>query len=145
LTIDSTLAGLPTSHVTRRIKERKASGYGQKQARLLEIAKQQGELETGFIKTQASSGPIFAVAQILKINETDAIAMLILILVLVLEPLSIGLTVATSAAWMTQKKAPDEKPPCTSSNRALMDLQKQYSFSVRQLAVITGTKKTKDM
>ena len=142
-TIDATLAGLPTSYVTRRIKERSASGYQQKQARLLEIAKEQAELETRLVNVQASSGPVFAVAEILKINETDAIAMLILILVLVLEPLSIGLTVATSAAWMTQKKAPDEKPPCTSSNRALMDLQKQYSFSVRQLAVITGRKKPK--
>ena len=47
---DATLAGLPTSHVTRRIKERKASGYGQKQARLLEITKHQAELEAGFIR-----------------------------------------------------------------------------------------------
>ena len=143
LTIDSTLAGLPTSHVTRRIKERKASGYGQKQARLLEIAKQQAELETRFIKTQASSGPIFAVAQILKINETDAIAMLILILVLVLEPLSIGLTVATSAAWMTQKITPKEKPQCDPSNKELMALRKQYNLSVGQLVSITGRKKPK--
>ena len=143
LTIDSTLAGLPTSHVTRRIKERKASGYGQKQARLLEIAKQQAELETGFIKDQASSGPIFAVAQILKINETDAIAMLILILVLVLEPLSIGLTVATSAAWMTQKITPKEKRQCDPSNKELIALRKQYNFSAGQLVSITGRKKPK--
>jgi len=143
LAIDSTLAGLPITHVTRRIKERKISGYGQKQARLLEIAKQQAELETGFVKDQASSGPIFAVAQILKINETAAIAILILILVLVLEPLSIGLTVATSAAWMTQKITPKEKPQCDPSNKELMALRKQYNFSVGQLVSITGRKKPK--
>jgi hypothetical protein len=108
-TTDATLAGLPTSHVTRRIKERKTSGYAQKQARLLEIAKQQVELQTRLVKDQASSGPIFAVAEILKINETDAIAVLILILVLVLEPLSIGLTVATSSAWMTHKMTPKKR------------------------------------
>jgi len=143
LTIDSTLAGLPTSYVTRRIKERKASGYEQKQDRMLEIAKQQAELETRFIKDQASSGPIFAVAQILKINETDAIAMLILILVLVLEPLSIGLTVATSAAWMTQKITTKEKPACDPSNKELIALRKQYNLSVGQLVSITGRKKPK--
>jgi hypothetical protein len=143
LTTDATLAGLPTSHVTRRIKERNASGYGQKQARLLIIAKQQAELETQFVKVQASSGPVFAVAKILKINETDAIAMLILILVLVLEPLSIGLTVATSAAWMTQQKAPKEKPQCSPLSEELMALRKQYNFGVDELVSITGRKKPK--
>jgi len=143
LTTDATLAGLPVSHVTRRIKERNTSGYGRKQARLLEIAKQQAELETRFVKVQVSSGPVFAVAKILKIHETDAIAMLILILVLVLEPLSIGLTVATSAAWMTQKIAPEEKPQSDPSSKELMALQEQYSFSVGQLASITGRKKPK--
>jgi hypothetical protein len=143
LTTDTTLAGLPTSHVTRRIKERNASGYGQKQARLLIIAKQQTELETRFVKVQASSGPIFAVAKILKIHETDAIAMLILILVLVLEPLSIGLTVATSAAWMTQNIAPEEKPQSDPSSKELMALKEQYNFSVGQLVSITGRKKPK--
>lgn len=141
LTIDTTLAGLPASHVTRRIKERKALGYEQKQARLLEITKQQAELEAGFIRDQTSSGPIFAVAKILKINETDAIAILILILVIVLEPLSIGLTVATSAAWMTYKMKPEEKPPYDASNKELMGLQKQYSLSIGQLVRITGRKK----
>jgi hypothetical protein len=143
LTIDATLAGLPTSHVTRRIKERKVSGYSQKHSRLLEIAKQQSELETGFFRDQASSSPIFAVAKIMKINETDAIAMLILILVLVLEPLSIGLTVATSAAWMTHKTTSKEEPQRATSNKELITFQKQYSLSIGQLARITGRKKPK--
>ena len=143
LTIDSTLAGLPTSHVTRRIKERETFGYEQKQARLLEITKQQAELETGFIRDQVSSGPIFAVAKIMKINETDAIAILILILVLVLEPLSIGLTVATSAAWMTHKTTSKEEPQRATSNEELIAFQKQYGLGIGQLASITGRKKPK--
>jgi len=143
LTIETTLAGLPRSYVTRRIKERKASSYGQKQARLLEIAKEQAELEISFIKDQESSGPIFAVARILKINETDAIVMLILVLVLVLEPLSIGLTVAASAAWMNRKITPKEKPQHDTSTKELMALQKQYNFTISQLVSITGRKKPK--
>ena len=142
-TIETTLAGLPRSHVTRRIKERKASNYGQKQARLLEIAKEQAELGISFIKDQESSGPIFAVARILKINETDAIAMLILVLVLVLEPLSIGLTVAVSAAWMNRKVTPKGKPQHNTTTKELMALQKQNNLTVSQLISITGRKKPK--
>jgi len=142
-TIDATLAGLPTSHVTRRITERKLSGYQQKQSRLLEIATQQAELETRLVQDQGASNPIFATAQILKINETDAIAMLILVLVLVLEPLSIGLTVATSAAWMTQKTMPEKTPQDAHPNEELITLKKQHNLTVKQLVQITGRKKPK--
>lgn len=142
-TIDVTLAGLPTSHVTRRITERNLSGYQQKQSRLLEIATQQAELETRLVQDQGASNPIFAAAQILKINETDAIAMLILVLVLVLEPLSIGLTVATSAAWMTQKTMPEKIPQDAHPNEELITLKKQHNLTVKQLVQITGRKKPK--
>ncbi|MDQ1334662.1 MAG: hypothetical protein QG552_1612 [Thermodesulfobacteriota bacterium] len=109
----------------------------------MEITKQQSELEARAIQDQTFSGPIFAVAQILKINETDAIAMLILILVLVLEPLSIGLTVATSAAWMTQKITQKEKPQGVPLNKVLMALRNQHNLTVGQLVKITGRKKPK--
>jgi len=146
-TLDVTLAGLPASYVTRRIKERQSSGYPQKQARLLEIAKQQAKLETQLIQDQTNSGPIYAVARILKINETDAIAMLILILVSVLEPLSIGLTVATSAAWATREtssnQCPPEGPKNTGTGQELASVVRQYNLSIAQLARITGRKKAK--
>ena len=146
-TLDATLAGLPASYVTRRIKERQSSGYPQKQARLLEIAKQQAEIETRLIQDQTNSGPIYAVARILKINETDAIAMLILILVSVLEPLSIGLTLATSAAWATRKTSLNQCPPQSSqgtgTGQELAPIVRQYNLSIAQLASITGRKKAK--
>jgi len=86
--IENTLAGLPASHVSRRINERRAAGYDIKQARLLEISKQQAQLKAKIIRDRECAGPIFAVARIMKINEKDSVAMLILLLVLVLEPLS---------------------------------------------------------
>ena len=146
-TLDATLAGLPASYVTRRIREREKSGYPQKQARLLEISRQQAELETRLIEDQRNSGPIYAVAQILKINETDAIAILILILVSVLEPLSIGLTVATSAAW-AKKEAPSrqclpQNAEDTDTDQQLRSIVKKHNLSVSQLASITGRKKVK--
>ncbi len=146
-TLDATLAGLPASYVTRRIRERQKAGYPQKQARLLEIAKQRTELETRLIADQKNSGPIYAVAQILRINETDAIALLILILVSVLEPLSIGLTVATSAAWAKMetpsRQCLPQKVEDTDTDQELTSIVKQYNLSVAQLANITGRKKIK--
>ncbi len=146
-TIDATLAGLPVSYVTRRIKERQSSGYPQKQGRLLEIARQQSELENRLIEDQRDSGPIYAVAQILRINEADAIAMLILILVSVLEPLSIGLTVATSAAWTKKEVFSSQRLPQNSedpdTDQELASIVSQYNLSVAQLANITGRKKVK--
>jgi len=82
--IDHTLAGLPVSHVSRRINERKAHGYNNKQSLLLDIAKRQAQLETKIVTDQGYGGPIFATARIMKINETKAIAIFILLLVMVL-------------------------------------------------------------
>ena len=146
-TLDATLAGLPTSYVTRRIRERQKFGYSQKQARLLEIAKQQAELETRLIADQKNSGPIYAVAQILRINETDAIALLILILVSVLEPLSIGLTVATSAAWAKMetpsRKCLPQSRADTHTDQELTSIVKKYNLSVDQLRASLAEKRSR--
>lgn len=145
--IENTLAGLPASHVSRRINERKVAGYDIKQNRLLEISKQQAQLEAKIIKDRESAGPIFAVARIMKINETDAVAMLILLLVLVLEPLSIGLAVAASAVWVKTEPATEEKShkitPSKDSAEALRALCDKYNLTISQLADITGRKKEK--
>jgi hypothetical protein len=141
--IDTTLAGLPKSYVSRRIKERKAAGYDEKQTRLLEIAKHEAELQAKKIKEQQSAGPIFAVARIMNIQDRDAIAALIILLVMVLEPLSIGLTVATSAAWMSQKITPKTKPQCSSSSEELKAMRDRYNLTADQLLNITGRKKKK--
>ena len=69
--------------------------------------------------------------------------MFILILVLVLEPLSIGLTVATSSAWMARKETSEVKPQCNTSAEELNALRRKYKLTVAQLVTITGRKKPK--
>jgi hypothetical protein len=54
--IDNTLAGLPNSHVTRRIEERKKMGYHEKQARVLEITKELGRIEPGLYASSKRPG-----------------------------------------------------------------------------------------
>lgn len=149
--IDNTLAGLPVSHVSRRIKERKAAGYEKKQARVLEISKNQSQLETELLKNRQWAGPIFAIARIMKVKESDVAAMFILFLVLVLEPLSIGLTLAASASWVTPESAPQKKPkpngntdPVSSSpTEELRSLCNEFNLTIPQIADITGRKKQK--
>lgn len=142
--IDTILSGLPQSYVTRRIKERKAAGYDGKEARLLQIERQKAGLEAGILDARKAAGPVFAVARIMGINESNAISLLILLLVLVLEPLSIGLTAAVSATW-TAKSAP--RKTAGSLDRAagneLAEFQKRHDLTVRQIMKITGRKKQK--
>ena len=147
--IDKTLAGLPVSHVSRRIQERKTAGYEKKLARLLEISKEQSHLETELLKTRQWAGPIFAIANIMKIKKSDVAAMFILFLVLVLEPLSIGLTLAVSASWITPEPTPATKPnentapESNSLTKELRSLCNKYNLTISQIADITGRKKLK--
>jgi len=141
--IDNTLEGLPSGYVTRRIKERKASGYDEKQDRLLKIAQEHAQLEKRIILERESAGPVFAAARIMKINESHAIALFILFLVIVLEPLSIGLTVAASAAWTRQRIVPEMKLKPDTSIGEINEIQDKYHLTADQLAKITGRKKTK--
>jgi hypothetical protein len=101
--IDQTLSGLPETHVSRRINERKNSGYSEKQNRLLEIIKQKTSLETQLISGDDNSNPVLAIAKILKMDDLFIISLFIPFLVLILEPLSIGLTIAANVAWMNHK------------------------------------------
>ena len=141
--IENTLAGLPSSHVTRRIEERNKSGYPEKQARLMEIAKQEGNLRARIISEQQNAGPIFAVARIMDIKDTDAVASLVLLLVLVLEPLSIGLTVATTAAWMAPKRIQRRTSESTSLDKEFIELTERHCLTISQITQITGRKKPK--
>ena len=141
--IDTTLAGLPSSHVTRRIEERNKSSYREKQARLLEIVKQEGSLQTGIIGEQQNAGPIFAFARIIGIKDTDAVTLLVLLLVLVLEPLSIGLTVATTAAWISRRNIQERNPESGSLDKEFIELTEKHSLTIGQIVQITGRKKPK--
>ena len=69
------------------------------QARLIEIARQRSDLKKQCITNRAYAAPIFAAAGIFGIDATRAASIFILVLVMVLEPLSIGLAVAASSAW----------------------------------------------
>ena len=66
------------------------------------IARQRAELTAGIVDKAAQAGPVFAVARLAGLDASVAVTIFILLLVAVLEPLSIGLAVAASAAWMPQ-------------------------------------------
>jgi hypothetical protein len=105
------------------------------------LLKKKAEVEAKIIKEQQSSGPIFAVARIMGIKDTYAVAVLILLLVVVLEPLSIGLTVATSAAWVGRKSPKKEEPKTvhpSHSNEDLVELTKKHNLTISQIVKITG-------
>ncbi len=99
-TIDKTLSGLPDSYVTKRLRERENAGYEGLQERLTEVITEKAALQRHSINNEAYSAPIFATARIFNIDETRAASMFIFFLIAVLEPLSIGLAVAVSSAWL---------------------------------------------
>jgi hypothetical protein len=144
--IDQTLNGLPETHVSRRINERKNSGYSEKQNRLLELIRQKANLETQLISGDDNSNPILAIAKILKMDDSFIISIFIPFLVLILEPLSIGLTIAANSAWINYQKPEPPKnaqPKNQIQTKELNNLQKDYDLSVFQIAKITGRKKLK--
>ncbi len=97
--VDQTLAGLPAGYVTKRFREREAAGYDSMRDRLVEIVQETSELKASKIANAAYSAPIFAASRIFGLDPEKTISMFVLILVAVLEPLSIGLAVATSCTW----------------------------------------------
>jgi len=143
---DQTLNGLPASHVSRRINERKNSGYAKKQNRLVDIIKQKASLGTQLLSGNNNSNPALAIATILKMDGSIIISIFIPLLVLILEPLIIGLTIAVNAAWMNHRKPEPKKNDHSKSQiltEKLKSLQKDYNLSVSQIAKITGRKKFK--
>lgn len=146
--IDSTLKGLPESHVSRRIQERKNSNYKDKQSRLLEIIKLKADLETRLISIDDNLNPISSIAKILKTKESNVISIFILFLVLILEPLSIGLTIATNAAWMNHNQNRDSAAKEIDQDKndftkELRKLQEENHLTASQIQKITGRKKLK--
>ncbi len=101
------------------------------------------------IKEQENSeNPILAITCITETAGSNMMIKFIFLLVLILEPLSIGLTVATNAAWMNDRKSIDLAPRETPSEikdltKELVSLQKEHGLTVPQIAKITGRKKLK--
>ena len=69
-------------------------------------------------------------------------------LVLILEPLAIGLTIAANSAWMNYKKLGFQKkfpPKSMDLPVGLQKLQKNYNLSIDKIAEITNRKKIKNV
>ena len=66
---------------------------------------------------------------------------------MILEPLSIGLTIATNAAWLNNNKERKKEPSKANftANKNLIEelkvLQKQHNLSLKDIAKISGRKK----
>lgn len=132
-TIDNTLAGLPDSYVTKRIRERENAGYEGLQARLTEVIKNKAIIQNEKIADTAYSAPIFATARIFRINETRVASLFIFFLVCVLEPLSIGLAVAVSIAWLPVKQESVKSDTAIGTETA----QKEDAYNIKQDAGIS--------
>lgn len=146
--IDNTLNGLPESHVTRRINERKKSKYETKQKRLLDIIRFKSGLKSQLISLDDNSNLLSSIALIIKVKESTIISIFIPFLVMILEPLSIGLTIAANAAWLDYKESPrpesnKKSKEIESLTEELKNLQKEHNLSVAQIARITDRKKIK--
>jgi hypothetical protein len=146
-TIDQTLSGLPETYVSKKINERRDSGYTKMQDRLVEIIKEKAELNALLISDGQNMNPISGIASLFGIMDSDIITIFIPLLVLILEPLLIGLTIAANSAWnnYSQKPDPQKSPPSGARDltKELQQLQKDYDLSIEQIAIITKRKKLK--
>jgi len=96
------------------------------------------------VPTRSSfSRETYLVDRIMGIKDTDAVASLILLLVLVLEPLSIGLTVATTATWTARESTQNRNPQSASLDKEFIELTEKHSLTIGQIVQITGRKKPK--
>jgi len=145
-TIDQTLNGLPETYVSRRINERASSGYDKIKDRLVEIIKKKAELNTQIISDGQNDNPISGIAALFGVKDSHIISIFIPLLVLILEPLTIGLTVAANSAWLHQKKSSHQNsnpPRPTNLTEELKKLQKDHDLSIEKIAEITNRKKLK--
>jgi cell division protein FtsB len=148
---DQTLAGLPEGYVSRRIAERERTGYGAAQKRLVTISRQRAELTASMVEKTAHAGPVFAVARLAGLDAATAATVFILVLVAVLEPLSIGLSVAASAAWQPGSSGSEAADPKVRASggrtgadtrSAFKKIVNDYNLSTKEVAAITGRKRT---
>jgi hypothetical protein len=146
-TIDQTLSGLPETYVSKKINERKDSGYSRMQDRLVEIIKEKAELNAKLISDGRNKNPISGIASLFGIKDSDIITIFIPLLVLILEPLLIGLTIAANSAWINRSQETETQKSTPSGDRdltkELQQLQKDYDISIEQIAKITNRKKLK--
>jgi hypothetical protein len=122
---------LPKTYVSKRLAFRKESGYGEKRKRLLEINRDLDQLEGDSIRSRLAAGPIFAISRLAGIPDTRAIVIFIIFLVGVVEPLSVGLTVAVSKYWMPRTKGPKMSPEHREQIRLQLEATAKRKFKRR--------------
>ncbi len=103
--IESTMAGLPDTYVSKRMSIRKTTGYDGLAGRLIEISKKEAELTGLNITASNHAGPVYAIARMTGIDPEKAATCFIAILVSVIELLSAGLIVAVSSVWNRESHA----------------------------------------
>ncbi len=136
-TIDKTLSGLPASFVSKRLRERENAGYEGLQVRLTEVINEKADIERQQITDKAYSAPIFATARIFRINETETASFFILFLVCILEPLSIGLAVACSSAWLPVEREGVQVAQAEITEEIVKDTKPEVKLQISNVAEIT--------
>jgi hypothetical protein len=130
-TLEKTLSGLPETYVTKRFNFRKENDYAGKKRRLLGINSELDELKGADIRARLAAGPVFAVSHIIGMPDTSAIIFFIILLVGVVEPLSVGLTVAVSSQWMPRGKVVGKMSP-EHKERVLKEAERKRNYPYRR-------------
>jgi hypothetical protein len=147
--VDQTLAGLPAGYVSKRFREREAAGYDKMRDRLLEIVRENSAMKASEIANAAYSAPIFAASRIFGLDPGKTISLFVLLLVAVLEPLSIGLAVATSCSWRAEGSGMGRPAAETAQKTAkaahsytieLRAIAERHNLKTKDIAKITGRK-----
>ncbi len=157
--ISETIAPLPDKYVTRKTKLMDDAGYYQLKGRLVQIVQEKTNLDVKKLSLKSNSSPIAVIATFFEMNASYIVTVFIVFLVLMIELVTVALTMITSAAWMESKKSieqfcrkPTSQPPLKVSSKTtqkiscleqLKSLMQQYDLTVAQLAEITGRKKQK--
>jgi len=133
--IDDTLAQLPGGHVSRRISERAAAGYDGLQGELMANLTRQQALGVELSRGSAQAGPVFAFAEMAGLDSGRALLSFVVLLVCIMEPLSIGLAVAASMAWMRLR--------CSSGEHGVSLASDTLAVEAASIAVVTAEETAK--
>ena len=108
-TIDATLAHLPEGYVSRRLAEREAAGYDRMQAELSAKLSAMHKISVEIARAETQASPIVTIARITGADPSRTLIAFVLLLVCIIEPLSVGLAVAVSSAWICRRPKHAEK------------------------------------
>jgi len=130
---ESILDGLPKGYVSLRLKKQKELGYQEKENELLIIQDKLSALKSNVVIERIQAGPIFSAARLANIPDDKTIFWFIMLIVIVVEPFSIGLTVATSRAWMIKVNDPEEEERLANNKKMLDNLNNIMEKSASEL------------